>query len=77
MGLFPRSDSPPQDAIESAPASDPERQATPPKEAEAPEVQLAVVNIDPEVEKRLVRKLDWNVVTLVAFLCNFPPHDLI
>lgn len=68
MGFFGRKDEPPQDAIESAPPVDPEKDISPHQSAELPEVQPPAV--DPALESRLLRKLDWNVVTLLAFLCK-------
>jgi hypothetical protein len=32
-------------------------------------------NIDSELEKRVVRKLDWHVPPLVAFLCESKPNN--
>jgi hypothetical protein len=29
------------------------------------------VHIDPEIERRVVRKLDWNLIPLVMALCKF------
>jgi hypothetical protein len=34
-------------------------------------------HIDPELERRVVRKLDWHVPPLVAFLCESGPKTAI
>jgi hypothetical protein len=34
-------------------------------------------HIDPELERRVVRKLDWHVPPLVAFLCESGPKPTI
>lgn len=74
MGFFGKKDSPPpsQDIIESVPAADPEKHASPQHDETAtPDVCATAPTIDPAVEKRLLRKLDWNLVTLVSFFCMF------
>lgn len=61
---------PPQDTIESAPpAADPEKQICSHDEQTEPEARPAST-VDPAIEARLLRKLDWRVVTLLAFLCK-------
>ena len=30
-------------------------------------------NIDPALERRVLKKLDWNLVLLVTFLCMYAP----
>ncbi|PLB55397.1 MFS general substrate transporter [Aspergillus steynii IBT 23096] len=89
MGFFGKKDGPldphagsnaPDDDIREAPAlSDPEKQmpthdddvqtALPPMPAPA-------IDIDPAIEKRLLRKLDWRVPTLLGFLCRTRFHLL-
>lgn len=69
MGFFGKKDTPPpQDTIEAAPAPDPEKQTSPHNESVTPEAVVGTT-ADPAVEGRLLRKLDWNLVTLVSFLC--------
>ncbi|RJE26498.1 Major Facilitator Superfamily [Aspergillus sclerotialis] len=69
MGFFGKKDTPPpQDTIEAAPAPDPEKQASPHHESVTPEAVVPTTTTpDPAVERRLLRKLDWNLVTLVSF----------
>lgn len=35
-----------------------------------PPMPAPTIDIDPAVEKRLLRKLDWRVPTLLGFLCK-------
>lgn len=66
MGFFGKDDPAPQDTIDPAPAVDTEKQL--PSHHE-PEIRTAAMTVDPTVESRLLRKMDWNLVTLVSFLC--------
>lgn len=40
--------------------------------AEAPQ-GYQYVHIDPAVQRRVVRKLDWHIMPLVMALCKLPP----
>lgn len=72
MGFFGKENPPPQDTIDMAPTVDPEKQVSSHHE---PEVRTAALTVDPAVESRLLRKLDWNLVTLVSFLCMISSPD--
>lgn len=58
------------DDIQPAPTADPEKQTLSHDESQTalPEMPPAAVFIDPEIEKRVLRKLDWRVPTLLGFL---------
>ncbi|PLN77230.1 MFS general substrate transporter [Aspergillus taichungensis] len=58
------------DEIQPAPTADPEKQTLSHDEAQTalPEMPPAAVSIDPEIEKRVLRKLDLRVPTLLGFL---------
>ncbi|KAJ5138893.1 Major facilitator superfamily domain general substrate transporter [Penicillium bovifimosum] len=64
MGFFGKQE-PPEDVIEPAPNQDVEKRTLPDHE----EKQSTPISptIDPELERRLVRKLDWRVPTLMGF----------
>ncbi|KAJ5585516.1 uncharacterized protein N7459_005316 [Penicillium hispanicum] len=69
MGFFGKSD-PPEDDIQTAP--DPDVEKTVPAHQETgpvqpPAVMTASTSIDPELERRVLRKLDWRVPTLMGF----------
>lgn len=70
MGFFGKSELP-EDQIQRAP-SDQDVEKTLPAHQESspaqPEV-LAPPSIDPELERRVLRKLDWRVPTLMGFFC--------
>ncbi|PKY03109.1 MFS general substrate transporter [Aspergillus campestris IBT 28561] len=58
------------DDIQPAPTADPEKQTLSHNESQTalPKMPPAAVFIDPEIEKRVLRKLDWRVPTLLGFL---------
>ncbi|KAJ5476222.1 hypothetical protein N7475_001951 [Penicillium sp. IBT 31633x] len=56
---------PPEDAIQTAPNEDVEKTTMPVHEEKRSPVTLPA--IDPEIERRVVRKLDWRVPTLMGF----------
>ena len=58
----------PEDVIQTAPNEDIEKTTVPAHEEERPTVTLPA--IDPELERRVVRKLDWRVPTLLGFFCT-------
>jgi hypothetical protein len=77
MGILDRK-APPPTAVDPGDASRPSAQLTGDPEKYDKEVQLEnktvearARHIDPELERRVVRKLDWHVPPLVAFLCKF------
>lgn len=63
------------DSMEHAPAGDVEKELTSVQKESAG----ASPRIDPELERRVVRKIDWHVTPLVTFLCKWrePPTDRI
>lgn len=75
MGFFGKKD-PSGDEIKEAPImSDPEKQQPvhhDDAQTALPQIPAAVVNIDPAVEARMLRKLDLRVPTLMGFLCMSP-----
>ncbi|KAK4864744.1 hypothetical protein LT330_001367 [Penicillium expansum] len=64
MGFLARQEQP-EDVIQTAPDEDIEKIAVPAHEEKAPTATLPA--IDPELERRVVRKLDWRVPTLLGF----------
>jgi hypothetical protein len=79
MGILGRK-APPPTTINLGDASHPSTQSSGDPEKTNKEVQLEnntigarARNIDPELERRVVRKLDWHVPPLVAFLCESQP----
>lgn len=61
---------PPKDGLPPARSFvDPEKAPSADKLEGAP-IGTHLVSIDPEEEKRVVRKLDWHVPPLVSFLCT-------
>ncbi|CAI7603969.1 unnamed protein product [Penicillium crustosum] len=64
MGFLERQELP-DDVIQTAPDEDVEKIAVPAHEEKPPAVTLPA--IDPELERRVVRKLDWRVPTLLGF----------
>ena len=76
MGIFSRK-APPPTAVDLGNANNPSTQSTGDPEKADKDVQLEDTpaeaharSIDPELERRVVRKLDWHVPPLVAFLCE-------
>ena len=76
MGILSRK-APPPTAVDLGDATHPSAQASGDPEKSNKEVQLEsnmtgarAHHIDPELERRVVRKLDWHVPPLVAFLCE-------
>lgn len=70
MGFFGKKD-PSEDEIQRAP-SDRDVEKTVPAHQESGQVQPATMTmtaIDPELERRVLRKLDLRVPTLMAFFC--------
>jgi len=81
MGILGRK-APPPTTIDLGDANHPSTQPSGDPEKLDKEVQLEndtigarARNIDPELEKRVVRKLDWHVPPLVAFLCESRYHN--
>lgn len=72
MGFFGKRD-PPEDAIENVPVDSDTEKQMPSHEDECRNTMpdIPVVEVDPVVEKRLLRKLDWRVPMLLGFLCMF------
>lgn len=73
MGFFGKEEVP-EDEIQSAPP-DPDLEKRIPSHEETGPVQphqpvIAPAVIDPELEKRVLRKLDWRVPTLMGFFCK-------
>lgn len=66
MGFLERQELP-DDVIQTAPNADVEKIAVPAHEEKPPTVTLPA--IDPELERRVVKKLDWRVPTLLGFFC--------
>lgn len=75
MGIFSRK-APPPTTVDMGDATDPSNHPVVDPEKVDKDVQLennilpAHSRIDPEAERRVVRKLDWHVPPLVAFLCE-------
>ena len=73
MGFFGKKD-PPEDAIENAPDVDTEKQQPMHNERDEGDhtaLPLPLVEIDPAVEKRMLRKMDCRVPVLLGFLCEY------
>lgn len=70
MGFFGKKDRP-EDAIENASIDSDTEKQMPSHEDEYRNAvpDIPVVEVDPVVEKRLLRKLDWRVPMLLGFLC--------
>lgn len=62
-----------ENVIQTAPDEDIEKSAVPTHQ-EKPTTLLPA--IDPELERRVVRKLDWHVVTLLGFFCMLQTPDI-
>lgn len=73
MGFFSKSESP-EDEIQNAPPVQDVEKTVPSHEETGPAQSTAVTAtlLDPELERRVLRKLDWRVPTLTAFLCMKP-----
>lgn len=78
MGLLGNKNTPSnqtKDAIEQAPSVDTEKQNAVHQDEDndtaLPAMPAAVITIDPVVERRVLRKLDLRVPTLMGFLCEF------
>src|ERR1700722_10277972 len=76
MGILSRK-APPPTTVDLGDANHPSTQPSGDLEKSDKEVQLEnnttgarARNIDPELERRVVRKLDWHVPPLAAFLCE-------
>lgn len=74
MAYFGKAETP-EDAIQRAPADDVEKHTVSDQEAylaagETPAAHL--MTIDPVLERRVLRKLDLRVPTLMAFFCMLP-----
>ena len=75
MGMFSRKGPPPA-VVDPGQATDSSSRPSGDPEKADKDVQLENTNIaarphiDPELERRVVRKLDWHVPPLVAFLCT-------
>jgi hypothetical protein len=81
MGILGRK-APPLTTVDLGDANHPSTQPSGDPEKSDKEAQLEnntivarVRNIDPELERRVVRKLDWHVPPLVAFLCESRYHN--
>lgn len=71
MGLLGKRENAPEDTIENAPHPvDSEKQSSPEDVEQPTQTQVPPVEIDPAVEKRLLRKLDLRLPTLMMFLCE-------
>lgn len=74
MGFFGKADYP-EDEIQRAPPDldiekrIPSHEETGPVQPSLPVPEPAV--IDPELERRVLKKLDWRVPTLMGFFCMF------
>jgi hypothetical protein len=71
MGFFGKKD-PSEDEIQRAP-SDQDVEKTVPAHQESGHIQppaMAATVLDPELERRVLRKLDWRVPTLMGFFCT-------
>ena len=72
MGFFGKKDAP-EDAIENAPDVDTEKQQPVHNERDEGDhaaLPLPIVEIDPAVERRMLRKMDCRVPVLLGFLCE-------
>lgn len=70
MGSFAKPE-PSEDVIQNAPEVQDVEKRIPPHEETPAGARVAAPAIDPELERRVLRKLDWRVPTLTAFLCMF------
>lgn len=74
MGFFGKAE-PSNDAIQKAPADQDVEKRVPSHQGAGPKTPSAAVPaIDPEVERRVVRKLDLRVPTIMAFFCMIKTH---
>lgn len=58
-----------EDVIQNAPEAQDVEKRIPSHEKTPAGGTVAATAIDPELERRVLRKLDWRVPTLTAFLC--------
>ena len=73
MGVFSKN-SLPEDEIQAAPDQDVEKTVPAHQETESAQPNvIPATTIDPELERRVLRKLDWRVPTLMAFFCTTCP----
>jgi hypothetical protein len=68
MGFFGKSELP-EDIIQVAPDADVEKTTVPAHVEKPPTATIEIAAIDPELERRVVRKLDLRVPTLMGFFC--------
>lgn len=70
MGFFSKSE-PSEDEIQNAPPVQGAEKSVPSHEevGAAQPTAVTATLLDPELERRVLRKLDWRVPTLTAFLC--------
>jgi hypothetical protein len=66
MGYFGKNE-PPEDVIQPAPDEDVQKVTAPAHQEKPPSATMAT--IDPDLERQVVRKLDWHLPTLMAFFC--------
>jgi hypothetical protein len=59
----------PEDVIQTAPDEDVEKTTVPAHVEKPPTATIDIPTIDPELERRVVRKLDLRVPTLMGFFC--------
>lgn len=75
MGFFGKEE-PLADEIQRIPADQDVEKSVPAHEEKGHEqVQSPMMNataLDPELERRVLRKLDWRVPTIMAFFCKLP-----
>jgi hypothetical protein len=58
---------PPEDVIQPAPDEDVEKFTAPAHQEKPPSTTFPTINLD--MERQVVRKLDWHLPTLMAFFC--------
>jgi hypothetical protein len=68
MAFFGKSEVP-EDVIQTAPDEDIEKTTVPAHVEKPPTATIDIPTIDPELERRVVRKLDLRVPTLMGFFC--------
>lgn len=78
MGFFGKHDDP-EDQIQTAPEPQPDIEKPVPAHEETSAAQPPVIPtaavIDPELERRVVRKLDLRVPTLLGFFCKLSKYN--
>lgn len=71
MGFFGKRENASEDAIDYAPDTAESKKQSPPEQVEqSVQTPVPLVEVDPAVEKRLLRKLDLRLPTLMMFLCE-------